>query len=97
MDEATIRAMQSLAQEVWRLRPELVNEEMTFGQLAWQWASGRRSQADSWNHRVWADSGGPAAARTLASGWVFSPMESIISESERRTVLHSVHQSRRQT
>lgn len=84
MDEATIRAMQSLASEVWRQRPELVNEEVTMGQLAWQWASGHRRQADSWNHRVWAD-GATGAGRTLAFGWTFAPMEAILSESERRT------------
>ncbi len=34
MDEATIRAMQSLAREVWRSEPELTNVGATVGELA---------------------------------------------------------------
>ena len=45
MDATTIRAMQSLAQELWRRWPELVNTEVSMGELAWLWGTerGRRT------------------------------------------------------
>lgn len=80
MDKAPIRAMQSLAQEVWRLRPELIASEGTLGELAWLWGGGLRRKAGAWKHRVWSK-----GATTLAYGWAFGPIETIISENERRT------------
>ncbi len=79
MDATTIRAMQSLASEVWRLRPELVNTEVSMGELAWLWGAGHRNRSDTWTHKLWEEGG-----RTLAFGWIFAPEEMIISETERR-------------
>jgi ribosomal protein S18 acetylase RimI-like enzyme len=79
MDETTIRAMQSLASEVWRLRPELTNPGLSHGELAWLWGAGHRRQSDNWTHQLWSDGG-----RTAAFGWIFAPEETIISEGERR-------------
>ncbi len=86
MDEADVRAMQSLAREVWRLRPELIASEGTLGELAWSWGAGRRNQAVDWNGRVWSDGDATREAReTLAWGWIYAPMSTILSETERRT------------
>jgi len=71
--------MQSLAQEVWRLRPELIACEGTMGELAWAWGAGNRKDAQNWNARVWFDGDTP-----LAWGWIYAPMSIIVSESERR-------------
>jgi hypothetical protein len=35
--EADVLLMQGLAQEVTALRPDLVNTETTYGELAWVW------------------------------------------------------------
>ncbi len=74
--------MQALAQEVWRLRPELTASEGTLGELAWSWGAGRREDAGNWNGRVWYDGG--ATREALAWGWIYAPMSTILSETERR-------------
>jgi GNAT superfamily N-acetyltransferase len=45
--------MQGLAQRVTRIRPELVNSDATFGELAWIWGHGRASYGETWVRRMW--------------------------------------------
>ena len=79
MDKTDVRAMQSLAQEVWRLRPELISSEGSLGQLAWAWGAGHRRNANDWNARVWSEGGS-----TIAWGWIYAPMQTTLSDTERR-------------
>ena len=59
-----LRAMQRLAQELWRRRPELV--DTTVAELAWTAASG----SGDWSRRLWLDGG-----EVVAWGWLFPPAE----------------------
>jgi GNAT superfamily N-acetyltransferase len=66
IDRAELRAMQGLAQEVWRLRPELV--DLTMGQLAYQGAMAGTDAGDASLLRTWTI-GGDA----FAWGWLSPP------------------------
>lgn len=60
--------MQGLAQQVTALRPQLVNSDATFGELAWIWGKDHAVLADTWRHRLWYD------GTDLAGwGWIFLP------------------------
>ncbi len=63
-----IRLMQLLAQQVTALRPELVNCDATFGELAWNWGRGRPTSADTWRRRLWLDNG-----EVAGWGWAHLP------------------------
>ena len=52
-----LRLMQGLAQRVAALRPELVNDDASFGGLAWVWGKDRAAAGDSWRRRLWYDGG----------------------------------------
>lgn len=84
MEEVTIRAMQSLAQEVWRIRPEHTNPGATVGELAWEFGTGNRREGDAWLQKLWLD-GEAATGCPLAWGWIFAPMETRLSDTEHRT------------
>jgi ribosomal protein S18 acetylase RimI-like enzyme len=67
-DTQAIRRMQALAQEVAALRPELLNADATFGELAWIWGRGLPGDAESWPHHFWRHEG-----RVIGWGWVHPP------------------------
>jgi hypothetical protein len=50
---ADAQLMQGLAQRVTATRPDLVNADATFGELAWNWGKGHARDGASWPRRLW--------------------------------------------
>jgi hypothetical protein len=48
-----VRLMQGLAQRVTALRPKLVNNVATVGELAWVWGMSPHDDRDRWRRRFW--------------------------------------------
>lgn len=48
-----LRQMQSLAQQVAAMRPELLNGDATVGELAWVWGKDFDALNRFWRHRMW--------------------------------------------
>lgn len=65
---ADVQLMQGLAQRVTATRPDLVNSEATFGELAWNWGKGHAGDGASWRRRLWFSGGDP-----VAWGWARLP------------------------
>jgi GNAT superfamily N-acetyltransferase len=65
---ADVRLMQGLAQRVTATRPELVNAEATFGELAWNWGKGHAGDGAGWPVRRWSSGGD-----LVAWGWARLP------------------------
>jgi len=63
-----VMLMQGLAQRVTRIRPELVNTDATFGELAWVWGHERAAQGESWVRRMWR-----VGDELVAWAWCFLP------------------------
>ncbi|HSZ45723.1 MAG TPA: GNAT family N-acetyltransferase [Streptosporangiaceae bacterium] len=61
-----VRLMQGLAQRVAAVRPDLVNADASFGELAWIWGKGHASDGGTWFRRLWF-SGGELTAWAWAS------------------------------
>jgi hypothetical protein len=64
--------MQGLAQRVVALRPELVNLDASFGELAWIWGKGHGAHGDTWPRRLWF-AGTGAGEELVAWGWAALP------------------------
>ncbi|MGW6405364.1 GNAT family N-acetyltransferase [Streptomyces sp. NPDC055134] len=58
---ADVRLMQSLARRVTATRPDLVNADASFGELAWKWGKGHAANGASWPRRLWFSGGDPVA------------------------------------
>ncbi|MER7890026.1 GNAT family N-acetyltransferase [Micromonospora sp. NPDC094482] len=54
---ADVRLMQGLAQRVTAARPEVVNTDATFGELAWNWGKGHAGYGATWRRRLWFSGG----------------------------------------
>jgi ribosomal protein S18 acetylase RimI-like enzyme len=65
---ADVQLMQGLAQRVTASRLDLVNSEVTFGELAWGWGKGHASYGSGWPRRLWVSAG-----ELVAWGWVYLP------------------------
>jgi GNAT superfamily N-acetyltransferase len=65
---ADVRLMQDLAQRVTAARPDLVNSDASFGELAWNWGKGHADEGASWRRRFWFSGGEP-----VAWGWARLP------------------------
>ena len=52
-----VRLMQGLAQRITAIRPELVNSDATFGELAWIWGKGHAADGGTWPRRLWLSGG----------------------------------------
>ncbi|TVT49443.1 GNAT family N-acetyltransferase [Amycolatopsis rhizosphaerae] len=65
---ADVRLMQGLAQRVTALRPDLVNSDASFGELAWNWGKGHAGDGASWRRRLWFSGGD-----LVAWGWAQLP------------------------
>jgi GNAT superfamily N-acetyltransferase len=74
---ADVQLMQGLAQQVTAVRPELVNAEATFGELAWIWGKDHALQSDTWRRRLWHDGSGLAGW-----GWIYLPYEVMRSDGQ---------------
>ena len=64
---ADIRLMQGMAQRVTAIRPDLVNSDASFGELAWIWGKGHASDGGTWPRRL------GSAARAGGVGLGLSP------------------------
>ncbi|KAA8888827.1 GNAT family N-acetyltransferase [Nocardia colli] len=65
---ADVRLMQGLAQRITACRPELVNDDASFGELAWIWGKGQAAEGASWWRRLWFSDGD-----LVAWGWAQLP------------------------
>jgi hypothetical protein len=63
-----VQLMQGLAQRVTAVRPDLVNSDATFGELAWIWGKGQASAGETWPRRLWFSGG-----ELVAWGWADLP------------------------
>ncbi|MFI7273533.1 GNAT family N-acetyltransferase [Streptomyces sp. NPDC049879] len=52
-----LRLMQGLAQRVVAVRPDLVNSDASYGELAWNWGKGLAAAGESWRRRLWFSGG----------------------------------------
>lgn len=65
---ADVRLMQGLAAQVWRIRPEVVGNEATVGELAWVYGKDHATQGDTWRRHLWFEGGD-----VVGWGWLFLP------------------------
>ena len=65
---ADVQLMQGLAQRVTAIRPDLVNSDATFGELAWIWGKGHASDGGTWPRRLWF-----SGDALVAWGWAYLP------------------------
>jgi GNAT superfamily N-acetyltransferase len=65
---ADVQLMQGLAQRVTATRPDLVNSDASFGELAWIWGKGHAREGASWRRRLWFSGG-----ELVAWGWAQLP------------------------
>lgn len=65
---ADIRLMQGLAQRVTAIRPDLVNSDASFGELAWIWGKGHATDGGTWPRRLWF-----SGDALVAWGWAYLP------------------------
>lgn len=54
---ADVQLMQGLAQRVTAIRPDLLNSDATFGELAWIWGKGHAADGAGWPRRLWFSGG----------------------------------------
>jgi GNAT superfamily N-acetyltransferase len=88
---ADVRLMQGLAQRVTAIRPDLVNSDASFGELAWNWGRGHASDGATWPRRLWFSGG-----ELVAWGWVRLPRRVRLSDGSVRDatgayLMHQVH------
>lgn len=78
---ADVRLMQGLAQRVTATRPDLVNSDASFGELAWNWGRGHASDGATWPRRLWFSGG-----ELVAWGWARLPRRVRLSDGSVRDV-----------
>lgn len=67
---ADLKLMQGLAQHVTASRPELVNSDAAFGELAWNWGRRHAGEGAHGPRRLWFSGG-----ELVAWGWVWPPRQ----------------------
>ena len=65
-----VQLMQGLAQRVTASRPDLVNSDASFGELAWIWGKGHAADGASWPRRLWF-----SGADLVAWSWACLPRQ----------------------
>ncbi|WP_329045969.1 GNAT family N-acetyltransferase [Amycolatopsis sp. NBC_01488] len=60
--------MQGLAQRITATRPDLVNSDASYGELAWNWGRGHAEDGATWPRRLWFSGG-----ELVAWGWAQLP------------------------
>jgi GNAT superfamily N-acetyltransferase len=65
---ADMRLMQGLAQRITAIRPDLVNSDASFGELAWIWGKGHAGDGWTWPCRLWF-----SGDALVAWGWAYLP------------------------
>jgi GNAT superfamily N-acetyltransferase len=88
---ADVRLMQGMAQRVTATRPELINADASFGELAWNWGKGHAANGATWPRRLWSSGGD-----LVAWGWAQLPHQVRRSDGSVRDVTsaylaHQVH------
>lgn len=68
MTATDMQLMQGLAQRVTAIRPDLVNTDASFGELAWIWGKGHGSDGGTWPRRLWF-----SGNELVAWGWTYLP------------------------
>jgi GNAT superfamily N-acetyltransferase len=68
MTAVDVHLMQGLAQRVTAVRPDLVNSDASFGELAWIWGKGHAADGGTWPRRLWF-----SGDELVAWGWAFLP------------------------
>ncbi|MFJ7219204.1 GNAT family N-acetyltransferase [Amycolatopsis sp. NPDC098790] len=63
-----VELMQGLAQRITAVRPELVNSDASYGELAWNWGRGHAADGAHWPRRLWFADG-----ELVAWGWAQLP------------------------
>src|SRR4030081_1042505 len=72
---ADVQLMPGLAQRVTAIRPDLVNSDASFGELAWNWGKGHAGEGASWPRRLWFSGGD-----LVAWGWAQLPRQVRLSD-----------------
>ncbi|PDP87327.1 GNAT family N-acetyltransferase [Glycomyces fuscus] len=72
---ADVELMQGLAQRITATRPELVNSDASFGELAWNWGRAHTTQGSAWRRRLWFSDG-----ELVAWGWAQLPSSVQLSD-----------------
>jgi GNAT superfamily N-acetyltransferase len=65
---ADVQLMQGLAQRVWAVRPDLMDSDASYGELAWNWGRGHASDGKTWLGRLWF-----SGSELVAWGWAQLP------------------------
>ncbi|MER5896121.1 GNAT family N-acetyltransferase [Streptomyces sp. NPDC001876] len=78
---ADVQLMQSLAQRVTATRPDLVNSDATFGELAWNWGKGHSADGAHWPRGLWFSGG-----HLVAWSWAWLPRRVGLSDGSVRDV-----------
>jgi GNAT superfamily N-acetyltransferase len=78
---ADVRLMQGLAQRVTATRLDLVNAEVTFGELAWNWGKDHTAHGATWPRRLWF-----SGDELVAWGWARLPHQARRSDGSVRDV-----------
>ncbi|MDT0330495.1 GNAT family N-acetyltransferase [Nocardiopsis lambiniae] len=86
---ADVRLMQALAQRITATRPDLVNADAAFGELAWNWGKGHAADGATWPRRLWFSDGD-----LIAWAWAHLPRRVRLSDGSVRDVTgaHLVYQ-----
>ncbi len=82
---ADVRLMQELSQRVFSLRPQIVNNDATVGELAWVWGKDHAAQGHSWRRRLWFSPSGDV----VAWGWAYLPYQAARTDGGMVTVPHA--------
>jgi len=73
--------MQGLAQRVTAVRPDLVNSDASYGELAWIWGKGHAADGGAWPCRLWYSGG-----ELVAWGWAYLPRQVRLSDGSVRDI-----------
>lgn len=67
---ADAQLMQGLAQRITAVRPDLINSDSAFGEIAWIWGRGHAVDGATWRRRLWF-----ADDELVAWSWAFLPRQ----------------------
>jgi GNAT superfamily N-acetyltransferase len=73
--------MQGMAQRVTAVRPDLVNSDASYGELAWIWGKGHAADGGAWPCRLWYSGG-----ELVAWGWAYLPRQVRLSDGSVRDI-----------
>ena len=86
-----VELMQGLAQRITATRPDLVNGDASYGELAWNWGRGHADDNASWPRRLWFSGG-----ELVAWGWAQLPRrvrrnDGSVKDVTGASLVHQVH------